>query len=363
MKKKALCLYLAALITLFVGCTNQNQTSVNEVQTIEQVDTSTEAMNTTSSQLNDKSSSPVNKCGILDLSDGGCAVINNNKSLYMWGSNSYGQLGDGTNNYSGVPIKIMENVKTVELGFDYSAAITEDNSLYMWGYNSDGQLGNGTTENSSLPIKILDNVVDVSLGYAFCSAVTENGDLYIWGDDSTIVNIFGFEANNLTPQKVLENAKSSVITGKNLAVITNDNSLLMRGDYNYDQIGNGAFNKERNASKNVIKDFVEVMENVEKVSLSGLACAAITTDGSLYLWGRNAYYQIGDGTNVDRNKPIKVMDNVVDVKLWQWCSSAITKDGGLYTWGTSEYYYQLGNGDLTVQKIPTKILSNVLVEN
>lgn len=51
-------------------------------------------------------------------------------------------------------VKIMDNVASVSLGEQHSAAITADGSLYTWGYNLFGQLGNGTTENSSTPIKI-----------------------------------------------------------------------------------------------------------------------------------------------------------------------------------------------------------------
>ena len=81
--------------------------------------------------------------------------IDDNGSLYTWGYNMSGQLGNGTREDSSVPIKIMDNVKAVSLGYNHSAALTKDGSLYMWGGNNRfGQLGNGTREDSYTPIKI-----------------------------------------------------------------------------------------------------------------------------------------------------------------------------------------------------------------
>ncbi len=73
----------------------------------------------------------------------------------MWGYNYYGQIGDGTPNNSYEPKKILENVKTVSLGYYHSGAITEDGCLYIWGFNCHGQIGDGTLIDSHMPIKII----------------------------------------------------------------------------------------------------------------------------------------------------------------------------------------------------------------
>ena len=89
------------------------------------------------------------------------AVITEDGSLYTWGRNGYGQLGNGTTTNSSIPIKIMDNVDSVSLEHSHGAAITKDGSLYTWGDNEYGQLGNGTTTDSLVPIKIMDNVLGV----------------------------------------------------------------------------------------------------------------------------------------------------------------------------------------------------------
>ena len=104
----------------------------------------------------------------VSLGGANSAVITTDGNLYMIGFNGDGQLGNGVNagansgtvrEYdkgidSNIPIKIMNNVITASLGEHHSATITADGSLYMWGVNWSGELGNDTNENCSVPIKI-----------------------------------------------------------------------------------------------------------------------------------------------------------------------------------------------------------------
>ena len=90
------------------------------------------------------------------------ACITKDGSLYTWGYNNRGQLGDGTTEDKLSPIKIMDNVAQVSLAESgafgllyYSACITKDGSLYTWGNNISGQLGDGTTEDKLVPTKIV----------------------------------------------------------------------------------------------------------------------------------------------------------------------------------------------------------------
>ena len=89
--------------------------------------------------------------------------------------------------------------------------------------------------------------------------------------------------------------------------------------------------------------------------------AAITTDGNLYMWGRNPNGQLGDGTTEDKYLPTKIMSNVVEVSLngHGYSSAAITSDGSLYTWGWNNYG-QLGDGTTEDKHTPTKIMENVV---
>ncbi len=124
------------------------------------------------------------------------AAIQADGSLWTWGYNCDGQLGNGGGGnaqdkalhkpYQTVPVKVMENAVAVSCGNSHTAAIQANGSLWMWGSNFLGQLGNGTTEGSPVPVKVLENVVAVSCGTSHTIACKADGSLWTWGH-----NIYG----------------------------------------------------------------------------------------------------------------------------------------------------------------------------
>ena len=257
--------------------------------------------------------------------DGGAYVaLTLDNGLYTWGPNFYGELGNGTTEFSSVPAKVMDGVATVSMKDWTVGAITESGELYMWGYNRFGQLGNGTTENSNVPVKILDDVSKVSIGIYATGAITKNGDLYMWGT-SHILGDGSFLKDSYVPVKVLENVSEICVGYWEVAAITTDGSLYMWGGNDAGSLGNGT-TEDSNVP-------VKVMDGVVSVSVGSGTVGAITTDGSLYMWGGNNYGQLGNGTTEDSNVPIKVMENVTFVDTDSGITSAITKNGSLYMWG------------------------------
>ena len=187
---------------------------------------------------------------VLSLGDYHSGVIAQDGSLYMWGVNDFGQIGDGTTKNRYKPTKILDHVVSVSLGDYYSGAITQDGSLYMWGSNVYGQIGDGTTEDRYKPTKILDHVIAVSLGVSHSGAITQDGSLYMWGSNS-------------------------------------------RGG-----IGDGTTEVRYKPTK--------ILDHVIAVSLGVGHSGAITQDGSLYMWGWNSDGQIGDGTTKARYTPTQI---------------------------------------------------------
>ncbi|BDV03517.1 MAG: hypothetical protein HPPSJP_2380 [Candidatus Hepatoplasma scabrum] len=147
-------------------------------------------------------------------------------TLYMWGSNYYGQIGDNSEEDKYVPTKITPqnqsdwggNIVDLSLG-EYHSGITVDenldgyaDTLYMWGDNSDGQIGDNSTEDKYVPTEITPegkndwggNIIDLSLGY-YHSGVTIDTDLdgyadilYMWGR-----NNYGQIGDNSTEEKII----------------------------------------------------------------------------------------------------------------------------------------------------------------
>ncbi len=277
-------------------------------------------------------------------------AITKDGSLYMWGGNGFGEIGYGTTSYSeNVPIKVLEHVISVSLGYEHTGAVTEDGSLYMWGLNSYGKLGDGTTDNKYLPTKILENITSVSLGHDCSGAITRDGDLYVWGRAHADFDDFN------TPVKILSNVVSVSLGRSHGGAVTKDGSLYMWGLNSYGKLGDG--------TTKIRYSPVKVLENVISVSLGDDSSGAITKDGSLYMWGENLFGKLGDGTTEDKYMPVKILENVIAVNLGEDHSGAITKDGSLYMWGLNGSG-QIGDGLLYGEEhVPIKVLDNVRQNN
>ena len=283
---------------------------------------------------------------VLSLGDYHSGVIAQDGSLYMWGVNDFGQIGDGTTKNRYKPTKILDHVVSVSLGDYYSGAITQDGSLYMWGSNVYGQIGDGTTEDRYKPTKILDHVIAVSLGYCHSGAITQDGSLYMWGSNDSGQIGDGTTEDRYKPTKILDHVIAVSLGVSHSGAITQDGSLYMWASNSRGGIGDGTTEVRYKPTK--------ILDHVIAVSLQTGNSGAITQDGSLYMWGSNVYGEIGDGTEEDRYKPTKILDHVIAVSLGVGHSGAITQDGSLYMWGWNSDG-QIGDGTTKARYTPTQI--------
>ncbi len=275
--------------------------------------------------------------GYQPLSLGSChsAVIKEYGSLWMWGENRLGELGNAVQTLTKTPIKLMDDVKYISLTNCASAAIKKDGSLWTWGDDGGGRLGNGDDRNTNVPIKIMDDVIEVSLSWNHGAAIKENGSLWMWGN-----NDYGQLGNNTKtssdkPIKIMDDVKHISLGPMNCAVLKKDNTLWTWGKNDKFQLGNGKNETNYTPTK--------IMDDVIDVYIEETHGAAIKKDGSLWMWGNNDYGQLGDNTNEDRAFPIKVMENVKMISLGQSHSMALKEDGSLWVWGDNSSG-ELGTG-------------------
>jgi len=125
--------------------------------------------------------------GVTDVSSG-CAhslAVKKDGTVWAWGSNYYGQLGDGTttNRYTPVKVSGLSGIKDVAGGCYHSLAVKEDGTVWAWGYNYSGELGDGTTTDRTTPVKVSDlsGVTDVAGGFQHSLAVKDDGTVWTWG--------------------------------------------------------------------------------------------------------------------------------------------------------------------------------------
>jgi len=274
-------------------------------------------------------------------------------SLWCWGDNDYGQVGDGTNTNKNTPVRVMSSgVAHVALGDDHTCAIKTDGSLWCWGYNGYGQLGDGTNSSKNIPVQIMSSgVSSVASGVWHTCAIKRDGSLWCWGWNQYGQLGDGTNIDKNTPIQIMPSGVVAVASGDNhTCAIKQDSSLWCWGWNDYGQIGNGTYTG-RNTPVQVISS------GVSYVALGDYHTCAVKTDGSLWCWGRNDYGQLGDGTWTNKNTPVRIMSSgVSSVALGHDHTCAIKTDGSLWCWGRNDYG-QLGDGTYTNKNTPTYIMN------
>ena len=284
--------------------------------------------------------------GVVSVSAGQyhSLALKEDGSLWAWGKNHFGEIGDGT--YTGVqpgtnsyanndrltPVKIMDNVVFISAGDDHSMAIKRDGSLWAWGRNTDGQLGDGTIVNRPAPVRIMDDVTSVSAGSNHTMAVKTEGSLWVWGSNLRGQLGNGTTTTRLSPVRIL-NGVASVSAGRHHSMfIKVDGSLWAMGWNNNGQLGDGTRTDRLSP--------VKITENAVSLSTGSGHTMVVKTDGSLWAWGSNYSGQLGDGTTTTRRTPVRVFYEAAFVSVGSAHTFAIKPDGSLWAWGWN------GNGQL-----------------
>ena len=119
-------------------------------------------------------------------------IIKSSGDAYAWGYNSYGQLGDGTsgagtssaNKNTPVLVNTISNVKEIAGGTQHSMALRGNNTVWAWGYNYYGQLGDGTNTDKSSPVQVLTGVTAIASGGYHSMALKSDGTVWTWGENA-----------------------------------------------------------------------------------------------------------------------------------------------------------------------------------
>ena len=256
-----------------------------------------------------------------------------------------GGLADGVDDFIDV-----NTVPETGLLWQHSLAVTSDGTLWAWGDNNAGQLGDETLINRHSPVRVMEDVVSVSAGNMFTMAVRSDGTLWAWGQNDRGQFGTGGIVGSRIPIMIMENV-SEVYAGDSYAmVIRTDGSLWAMGQNDRGQFGNG----NRVSSRVPLR----LKENVQSLSASGNHTMALMADGSLWAWGQNDRGQFGNGTTINSNTPVRITDNVVAVSAGDKFTVAIRQDGSLWAWGLNNRG-QLGNGTAVNSFSPLRIIENI----
>ena len=233
--------------------------------------------------------------GIASGSDHNLAVKVDG-TVWAWGLNNHGQLGNGTNVDSNTPVQVgplpnglpLTGVVAVAAGgfngVEYSLALTSNGTVWAWGSNLYGQLGNGTNGDSSTPVAVsgLSGVVAIAGGYYHGLALTSNGTVWAWGYNGYGQLGSGTYVGTNTP--FLLNGLTGIValaggTSHSLAV-KNDGTVWAWGYDAHGQLGNGTYMEANNVPAQVSN-----LTQVAAIAGGSLHSLALTSSGTVRAWG------------------------------------------------------------------------------
>lgn len=271
-------------------------------------------------------------------------AIRNDGTLWGWGYNQYGSVGDNTTVTRNVPKQIGTDNKWVKVstGRYASFGLKSDGTLWSWGSNG-GNLGLGGYGEVHTPTQVgtATNWRDVDAGGLHTLALKTDGTLWTWG-----FNEHGQLGNNTT---VNTNVPAQIGTatdwvrisgGDHHSLAIKSNGTLWAWGWNYDgMLGDGTtYDKS-------IPTQIGTATNWQKITAGDFNSMAIKTDGTLWTWGSNTEGQIGDGTIYPRSTPTQVgtATDWLDVTGGYLFTFAIKTNFSLWSWGRNNSG-QLGNG-------------------
>jgi alpha-tubulin suppressor-like RCC1 family protein len=244
--------------------------------------------------------------------NGSFGGIKTDGTLWMWGLNTTGVLGNSTTNASySSPIQVGALTTWASMsisGFNAVHAIKTDGTLWAWGRNNEGALGNGSTVNTSSPIQIgtLTGWIQVNGGNASTKAIRSDGTLWAWGfnggGDMGIGNTINYsspvQVGSLNDWKFITQDENSTVFA-----IKNNGTLWAWGFNNtVGMLGQNTTTPAYYSSP--IQ--VGALTNWKQVSVGLAHVVAVKTDGTLWAWGLNTSGQLGQSNTTSVSSPIQV---------------------------------------------------------
>jgi len=249
---------------------------------------------------------------VLSISCGlhhACVLLEND-TIKCWGRNAEGQLGDGTTTERDLPTEVTgltDTVAGISAGRYHTCALTEEGRVLCWGTNAYGELGDGTTDNRTQPVIVSDitSIGGISAGIYHTCALEEGGTgVWCWGRNNEGQLGDGSLVPSLVPVAVsgLDPVISAVVAGGyHTCVFKNSGEALCWGRNDEGQVGNDT------TSRQILPvDVSGLSDDVTAMALGFYHTCALIAAGGVMCWGVNGTGEIGDGSTDNRLTPVDV---------------------------------------------------------
>lgn len=295
------------------------------------------------------------------------AAVKTDGTLWIWGGNNYGELGiNATGSIRSTPVTTFiggTTWKQVSCGGRhtsattnaFTAAIKTDGTLWTWGKNDTGQLGINNSTNKCTPVTTFaggTNWRQVSCGQGFMAAIKTDGTLWTWGKNTAAELGINTNTSRGTPVTTFAGGTNwkEVAAGYSHVLATkNDGTLWVWGKNTAAELG---INATTNRSTPVTT--FAGGNTWKKVAAGDGHSAAIKYDGTLWIWGSGGDGQLGTNASLNRSTPVTTFaggTNWKQVSCGQRFTAAVKTDGTLWTWGYN-FYWELGINNTTSKCTP-----------
>ncbi len=217
-------------------------------------------------------------------------ALNGNGTVWAWGYNGYGQLGDGTTINKSTPAEVsgLTGVRTIAAGAYHSAAVKEDGTVWTWGNNVNWQLGDAITVARSIPVQVseITCVKAIEAGFTHTLAIKEDGTVWAWGNNSNGKLGDGTTVAKSTPVQVnsLTGIKAITAGGAYTMVIKEDGTVWAWGTNGNGQLGDGI----PFAVSTPLPVQVSGLTGAKAIAAGYVHSVALKEDGTVWTWGHNS---------------------------------------------------------------------------
>lgn len=276
-----------------------------------------------------------------------CA-LKSDTSVWCWGDNGTGELGNATNSSSNVPVKVsgtggsgfLTGVTAITSGWYHTCALMADSTVRCWGDNAYGELGNGTNNQSNVPVTVLgqggtgvlSGVKSISAGYYQTCALLANQTVLCWGDNG-YGELGSGTGNTTVPVPVTGLSGATAVDADWLHTCALTNGTAQCWGYNYyGELGNGT------------------PSGVTALAAGYRHTCVLLANTSLQCWGWNGYGELGNGSNIDSSSPVVVsgtggagmLSGVAAITAGWLHTCALMSNTTVQCWGNNDYG-ELGN--------------------
>lgn len=303
--------------------------------------------------------------------------------VYAWGDNSSGQLGNNTTTTSAIPVAVVtsgtpmqgKTITSIAVGSSHSLALASDGSVYAWGDNSSGQLGNGTTVRSLVPVAVsIQNIKSIAAHTTTSFFINNDGGVYRSGNAINGGTCGVLQADNKSTPAIINTGS---LAGKQAVKISAGSgfAIILASDNTLHAVGNGCSGQLGNGVLATTSDPVAVTagslagKTIADISSGMTHSLALASDGTVFSWGDNTNGQLGNNSTSARTTPTTIYTTGVlsgktisAISAGSSHSLVVDTDGKVYSWGNNTNG-RLGNNSTSQSLVPVAVTSSGVLLN